>query len=155
MMLKRFHLIGIAGSIGIYLFSVAPVMGQISPDRTTNSSVNHPSAHDYRIEGGTRRGQNLFHSFEQLNIEPGDRVIILDQGAANILLRVTGHNRSRISGALAVDGNANLFLLNPNGITFGQDATVSLNGGSFVATTANAIQFGNQGNFSATNPPTA
>ena len=57
-----------------------------------------------------------------------------------------------ISGSLAVDGNANLFLLNPNGITFGHDATLSLNGGSFVATTANAIQFGNRGSFSATNP---
>ncbi len=48
--------------------------------------------------------------------------------------------------------NANLFLINPNGITFGPNAAVRIEARSFVATTANAIQFGSQGVFSATNP---
>lgn len=57
-------------------------------------------------------------------------------------------NPSNILGTLGVLGNANLFLINPNGIIFGQNANLDVRG-SFVATTANAIGFGNQGFFSA------
>ncbi|OWY64194.1 hypothetical protein B7486_48610 [cyanobacterium TDX16] len=71
----------------------------------------------------------------------------------NILTRVTGANPSNIRGVLGVAGNANLFLINPNGIIFGQNARLDVRG-SFVATTANAIGFGEQGSFSATNPNT-
>ncbi|BDA76293.1 Filamentous haemagglutinin-like (plasmid) [Calothrix sp. PCC 7716] len=41
--------------------------------------------------------------------------------------------------------------MNPNGIVFGENAILDING-SFYATTANEIQFGNQGNFSTINP---
>ncbi|BAY50578.1 filamentous hemagglutinin outer membrane protein (plasmid) [Scytonema sp. HK-05] len=73
------------------------------------------------------------------------------EGIKNILTRVTGTSRSEILGRLGVLGNANLFLLNPNGILFGQNAQLDIDG-SFVATTANAIGFGNLGFFSASNP---
>ncbi|MBV8887669.1 MAG: S-layer family protein [Chroococcidiopsidaceae cyanobacterium CP_BM_RX_35] len=48
-------------------------------------------------------------------------------------------------------GNANLFLISPNGIIFGPNASLDV-GGSFVATTANVIQFSNQGFFNASVP---
>jgi large exoprotein involved in heme utilization and adhesion len=64
---------------------------------------------------------------------------------------VTGANRSEILGRLGVNGPANLFLINPNGIVFGQDASLDVQD-SFVATTANAIQFPNGEVFSASTP---
>jgi large exoprotein involved in heme utilization and adhesion len=52
---------------------------------------------------------------------------------------------------LGVLDNANLFVINPNGIVFGPNAILDVQG-SFVATTANAVEFGNQGIFSASAP---
>jgi filamentous hemagglutinin family protein len=97
------------------------------------------------IEGGLRQGNNLFHSFERFNVDAGTTVLFQDPGVINILSRVTGNDLSEILGTLGVSGgDANLFLMNPNGIIFGHDASLDLNG-SFLATTADGIRFGEQG----------
>ncbi|MGI2906707.1 filamentous hemagglutinin N-terminal domain-containing protein [Tolypothrix sp. VBCCA 56010] len=137
----------------------SPAIAQITPDNTLgaensrltpNALINGVNAD--KIEGGAQRGSNLFHSFTQFNINDGQRVYFGNPvGVENILTRVTGGNASNIFGTLGVDGAANLFLINPNGILFGQNARLDVRG-SFLGTTANAIQFGNQGVFSATNP---
>ncbi len=50
-----------------------------------------------------------------------------------------------------MDGSANLFLINPNGILFGADARLDI-AGSFVASTASHLSWENGAEFSATNP---
>ncbi len=110
------------------------------------------------ITGGAIRQINLFHSFEEFNISEGRGAYFLSPSAdiQNILARVTGNNPSEIFGKLGTFGssNPNVFLINPNGIVLGENASLDLQG-SFVGTTANGIQFGNQGVFSATNPQAA
>ena len=135
------------------------VVAQIVPDNTlgAESSVVTPDVikgiQADRIDGGAIRGTNLFHSFSQFNIGEGRGAYFTNPaGITNILSRVTGANRSDILGRLGVlGGNANLFLINPNGIVFGPAASLDVQG-SFVATTANAVEFGNRGIFSASAP---
>ncbi len=132
---------------------------QIIPDSTLGAerSVVTPNANVRAlpaelIEGGALRGTNLFHSFQEFNVGNGQRVYFANPaGIDNILSRVTGNNLSKIFGTLGVDGGANLFLLNPNGIIFGPNARLDV-AGSFVGSTANSLVFGNGLTFSAKNP---
>uniref|UniRef100_A0A0C1R896 Filamentous haemagglutinin FhaB/tRNA nuclease CdiA-like TPS domain-containing protein n=1 Tax=Tolypothrix bouteillei VB521301 TaxID=1479485 RepID=A0A0C1R896_9CYAN len=104
------------------------------------------------IGGGATRGNNLFHSFQKFNVDAGRTAsFVSPNGIKNIITRVTGSDRSNILGKLSVSGKANLFLINPNGISFGPNASIDI-GGSFMATTANAIQFSDKGLFSASTP---
>jgi len=129
-------------------------LAQIKPDSTlgSESSSVTPNAlikglSSDRIDGGARRGANLFHSFQEFNIEEGRGAYFMNPaGIENILSRVTGKNRSDILGTLGVLGKANLFLINPNGIIFGPNASLDVNG-SFVGTTANGIRLANGDSF--------
>ncbi|NEO73060.1 filamentous hemagglutinin N-terminal domain-containing protein, partial [Moorena sp. SIO3H5] len=104
------------------------------------------------IEGGAIRESNLFHSFSDFNVAEFGRVYFANPtGVANILSRVTGANVSNILGTLGVLGNANLFLINPNGIVFGSNSRLDL-GGSFFGSTADSVLFDDGRVFSAKNP---
>ncbi|MBD2629839.1 two-partner secretion domain-containing protein [Trichormus variabilis] len=134
-------------------------LAQITPDTTLGNQnsrvmtgVNIKGNGADLIEGGVQRGSNLYHSFAEFNINNGQRVYFANPtGIANILSRVTGNNRSEILGTLGVNGAANLFLLNPQGIIFGTNAQLDIQG-SFLATTANSFVFPDGSEFSATNP---
>lgn len=116
---------------------------------TESSRVEAVSGMNFQIHGGAQRGRNLFHSLQRLDVERGGSVFFVpDAGVRTILTRVTGDRRSEIRGTLGVVGNANLILMNPNGILFGRNARLNI-AGSFVGTTADAIAFGDQGVFSA------
>ncbi len=105
------------------------------------------------IDGGALRGQNLFHSFVEFNVSEGRGAYFYSPNVQNIVTRVTGSDLSAILGTLGTFGNSkpNLFFINPNGIIFGPNASLDVEG-SFVATTAHAIGFGNTGIFSTKNP---
>lgn len=102
---------------------------------------------------GKTVGNNLFHSFGKFNLNANEAAIFeSSNNIRNILSRVTGGTPSSIDGLIRTLGsNVNFFLINPSGIIFGQNARLDVSG-SFVASTANGIEFGNQGFFSATNP---
>ncbi len=140
-------------SILLILFPIKTV-AQLIPDNSLNnenSRIINGIDRDL-IDGGARRGINLFHSFQEFNVNLGQTVYFVNpSGVSNILTRVTGVNPSNIFGTLGVEGNANLFLINPNGIRFGTGANLDLNG-AFIGTTAAEIQLGNTGNFSAIAP---
>lgn len=129
---------------------------QIAPDSTqgaegsvVTNNVDIKGVSSDRIDGGAIRGATLFHSFREFNIDEGRGAYFTNPaGIENILSRVTGGNPSNIFGALGVLGNANLFLINPNGIIFGPSSSLDV-GGSFVATTASSLNFADGTNFSA------
>jgi filamentous hemagglutinin family protein len=97
------------------------------------------------IQGGTQTGGNLFHQFQQFGLSTGQTATFqVNPSVGNIFGRVTGGQASVINGLLQVTGgNANLFLINPAGVIFGQNARLDLPG-SFTATTAEALEFSAQ-----------
>ncbi|MEQ9666811.1 two-partner secretion domain-containing protein [Coleofasciculus sp. G2-EDA-02] len=158
----RYWQLGLASfftSLTVLISQDTPLRAQITPDNTleAESSVVTPNAQVRGrladlIEGGAIREANLFHSFLEFNIEERQRVYFANPvGIETIFSRVTGNNPSAILGTLGVNGEANLFFLNPNGIIFGENAQLDIQG-SFVASTANSVVFEDGSSFSATNP---
>ncbi|MEM9539142.1 MAG: DUF4347 domain-containing protein [Cyanobacteria bacterium P01_E01_bin.42] len=103
----------------------------------------------YNIGGGTQAGANLFHSFQELGLNPDEVANFLaNPSIINILGRVTGGNPSIIEGLIQVTGgNPNLFLMNPAGWIFTNGASIDVPG-SFGVTTATRIGF-EEGYFNA------
>lgn len=94
---------------------------------------------------GKTIGNNLFHSFDQFNINTGQTVTFTENtvnSLNNVISRVTGGSSSDINGKLisTPDGHANFYLINPAGIVFGKDAQLDV-AGAFHASTANQMTF--------------
>ena len=127
-----------------------PTQAQVVEDNTLSTEVTTENDLDFQVDGGEQRGGNLFHSFNELSV-PNDGSVLFNNGTTikNIIGRVTGSSPSLINGLIQNNGAANLFLLNPNGIIFGENAALDI-GGSFVGTTAESLLF-EEGQFSTEN----
>ena len=129
---------------------ILPAFSQVTSDHTTNTTVNQTNNH-FDIFNGIPRGNNLFHSFKEFSIPKGGSATFNNStDVLNIINRVTGGNISNIDGLIKANGNANLFLINPAGIVFGENARLDI-GGSFLGSTASSILFEDGFNYSAIN----
>ncbi len=128
---------------------------QVTSDHSLNTSVSQNGNH-FTITNGSAAGTNLFHSFNQFSVPQSGSAtfdLINTPNISTIFSRVTGGSISSINGLIQIihhQNSVSLFLLNPNGIVFGADASLNI-GGSFIGTTANRIKFRDGVDFSAGN----
>ena len=123
------------------------VLAQVTADGTVNTQVTQ-NGNVAEITGGETRGSNLFHSFQDFSVQTGNEAFFNNADRiSNIFSRVTGGNISNIDGAIRANGSASLFLINPAGIIFGENARLDI-GGSFYGSSASSILF-EEGEFSA------
>ncbi|MBZ2208521.1 two-partner secretion domain-containing protein [Massilia soli] len=70
---------------------------------------------------------NAIINWQSFSVKPGEVTRFVQQSADSAVLnRITGQDPSQILGAL--QSNGQVFLLNPNGIMFGRDARIDVNG---------------------------
>lgn len=123
--------------------------GTLGPPATTLTGPNY----DISASLGQVQVNNLFHSFSVFDIASGESATFSGPAnITNIISRVTGGGASSVDGAInsSISG-ASLFLINPNGIMFGPNASLNVSG-SFHASSAGYLVLGNGGRFDAVTP---
>jgi len=106
-----------------------------------------------RESDGQRAGNNLFHSFSRLDLTSNETAVYQgDAGIRNLITTITG-GRSSIDGRIASEiPGANLYLLNPDGVIFGENASFDLSG-SLTVSTADRLHFANGDTMATAGPP--
>ncbi|WP_199337734.1 CHAT domain-containing protein [Nostoc sp. FACHB-280] len=132
--------------LGLYLTPKTAIAQNITPANDGTGTTVNTQGNNINISGGSLSSDkaNLFHSFSKFGLDANQTANFLSQPSIqNILGRVTGGDASIINGIIRVTGgNSNLYLINPAGIIFGQNASLNVPA-SFTATTATRLGFGN------------
>lgn len=131
-----FIFLGVAVTVGAQPIAHDGTLGPAGSVALSGSRYNILS------RSGTRVGSNLFHSFSEFSVpESTTAVFGTDLGTTNVIARVTGGNASQINGTLTIGRQGvSLYLLNPSGILFGNDAALDIRG-SFHAVAGDSISF--------------
>jgi filamentous hemagglutinin family protein len=142
-----------------FLLSFLALIGLVFATPTTHAQTYQPSnrapvadntlgtqvsgtGNNFNITGGLSKGQTLFQSFSDFSVPTNGQANFLNPaGNRDIITRVTGSLFSDINGTVNTNG-ANFFLINPNGIVFGNSARLDV-GKTFVGSTANSIDLVN------------
>jgi filamentous hemagglutinin family protein len=138
-----------------FLLSFLALIGLVFATPTTHAQTYQPSnrapvadntlgtqvsgtGNNFNITGGLSKGQMLFQSFTDFSVPTnGSANFSNPVGNRDIITRVTGTLFSDINGTINTNG-ANFFLINPNGIVFGNNARLNV-GKSFVGSTASSL----------------
>lgn len=91
---------------------------------------------------GQLNGTNLLFSFENFNVLAGEEAhFAANNPVSNVIARVTGGTASIIDGTVSSSiVGADVWLVNPSGLVFGENAQINVLG-SFHASTANNLMF--------------
>jgi filamentous hemagglutinin family protein len=146
----------------ILLFFQHPILADIITDGTVGNSSNLGRVQSINaIDGqltigqelGSLKGGNLYHSFQQFDIESGETAIFTgDDTIQNVISRVTGGNESHINGILRSQiGSADFYFINPAGVVFEENSQVDVPA-SFHISTAGELIFNDGSSFNALNP---
>jgi filamentous hemagglutinin family protein len=145
----------ILGTLTTWLLTAGlglPTFAQIVSDGTTQTIVK-PNGKNFTILNGIEKGVNLFHSFSDFSVPTHGSAtfdLVNTPNIQTIFSRVTGGRVSQIDGLIqTLHGHhpVSLFLMNPEGIIFGKNASLNI-GGSFIGTTATSIKFADGTEFS-------
>src|SRR3954463_2852806 len=133
------------------VLAAGPVQAQIVTDGSVGPKVRLGGGEiEIGANLGTRRGDNLFHSFEKFGIGTGQTATFTGPDTVkNVISRVTGGEVSNIDGKLrSTVGQADLYFLNPAGVMFGPNAQLDVPGSLHVST-AHELRFADGARFSA------
>ena len=145
--LRWWALVTLRQTVGLGLFVagcgavfVGTVYGQIARDGSLGQTAGQLAGPSYTIgvqnAAEQIRGSNLFHSFSDFNVNTGESATFTGPNTiAQIINRVTGGNLSNLDGHLASSiAGASLFLLNPNGVVVGPNASFNVGGSVHLST---------------------
>lgn len=149
----QWWLIGIVATA--FTMTIAlPTHAGVTTDGTLGQGGALPGP-NYQIPAdlGQQVGGNLFHSFGQFSIDTGESATFSGPNSVNnIIGRVTGGEASFIDGTIrSTIPGANLYLLNPAGLLFGENVTLDVSGSVHVST-ADYLRLGDGGRFDAHTP---
>jgi len=138
----------------------APVVTNIAPDagKLSLGTQVMQAGNVHTIDGGTRAGNNLFHSFSRFDLGQGDFARWAHSAGdptsvQNVVNRVTGGDPSRIFGTIDSTAlpNADFFFINPAGIVFGEGAQVNVPAAAYFST-AHELRFADGPVFTVATP---